>query len=179
MKRFSAHTHLAYLHLCAFSSHITYHTCTSLIYVVVCLCVLYFISRCCLETTALHRVCLFLARRSPLENALGFSLGFTKIGETAVWIGGLVAEWNRRSYLIDFISRVNSAVWSTVPKPPNETAVVPLFVSGLFGGLIGGRWPLNETTKVPLFLLGLIRRSHSPAWPPIETADRRVSLKLT
>jgi hypothetical protein len=34
-----------------------------------------------------------------------------------------------------FISRVETAVWSAVPKPPNETAEYVLFLSGLFCGL--------------------------------------------
>ena len=169
MKRFSAHTHLATC-ICVHSLHMSLITLALLCYMLLCV----YVSSNSFPVVVrkrprMHLVCLFLARRSPLENTLGFSLGFTKIGETAVWIGGLAAEWNRRfnsavgwppiwtvvSDLIDFILGFISAVETAVTKPSNGTAVFPLFLSGQ------------------------IRRSRMAAWPPIETADWRVSLKLT
>ena len=104
---------------------------------------------------------LVLARRSPLENALGFSLGFTKIGETVVWIDGLAAELVQRSlaYFYGYDRRPPTAVRN------RRLDLVDFNISVSFGG--------HETAEVPLHLSGLILRLFSAAWPQNETADRR------
>ena len=56
-----------------------------------------FVSQFCSETSALALRVLGFARRPYMENALGFSLGFTIISESAVSFDGLLtADYDRR-----------------------------------------------------------------------------------
>ena len=85
LKRISCtHTHLAFLpwlhicsFMCVFSSHVTFHTCTLLLYVVVCFCVVYLAYRLCSETSV-------LARWWPFEKVIFFSWISVRFG-LVVW----------------------------------------------------------------------------------------------
>ena len=96
----------------------------------------------------LHDNVLGFARRSPSENALGFSFGFTFIGETAVLIGG---HW-----------------------PPNETAV--WFQRALeqicgYDRRSGRRIETAELDLMHLLFSGLILRFNRRPGRRIETAE--------
>ena len=85
MKRFRAHTHFIYL-LCVHSLHMSLVTLAHYCFMLLCVLVS------CNSFPVVVRKRPLIARRSPLENAFGFSLGFTILGETAVTFCGLAVE---------------------------------------------------------------------------------------
>ena len=161
--------------MCVFSSHVTFHTCTILMYVVVCLYVSHnsfpdFVRK----RPRLHLECLVLREdriwRMPLASPWDSLFVVNRRFLSAAWPQNETAELvqkalanfcgsdrrfpnavrNRRSDLGDLIFLgLKRRSWSAVMKPPNETAEVPLF------------------SREPIL------RFSSAAWPQNETADRR------
>ena len=199
MKRFRAHTHLVYL-LCVHSLHMSLvtlaHCCSMFLCVHVSCNSFPVVVRKCLR---MHHECLFLREdhrwRMPLASPLVSPILVKRRFGSAAWPPNETAKFdqrlldyfygsdrrfptierNRRSHLIDLFSRVDSAGWSAVPKPPNETADGVLFLSGPILRFdrrsVAAEWKRRSS----LHLSGLIRRSHFAAWTPNETADRQVS----
>lgn len=96
-------------------------------------------------------MCLDFTRRPSMENALGFSFGFTTFGPSAVVFGGIAVNWNHRFRPDNsgLIPRLRSVSRDHRSKPP--------FMDRCFlSGLILRLWwavsaPSNETAKVPMF----------------------------
>ena len=106
--------------------------------------------------------CAWLYAKTAYGECPWLLLGFHLCWWSAVMIGGLTVEWNRclsprdlwinstvtidghdcRSYLIDLISRFDSAVESTVTKPPfiPDRFNLSVWFSGWIGGYENAEW---------------------------------------
>ena len=105
--------------------------------------------KCCSETSAHAHWCAWLARWSPSKNALGFSFGFTKSGETTVWSAALTDEWNR--HLCPEVSGVLMWLWSvTTTAVQNRLSDLVELISRVY--LCGcDRRLWNRRLKQPMF----------------------------
>ena len=189
--------------MCAFSSHVTLHTCTLFDYILlyVCLCRVIRFPNMFRNVRACTIVCLVLregcSRRLPW-----LLLGFTTFGESAVMIDGLGRRmkppfwsrglwsdsavrsavwppiWNRRFIPDAFIILgLCSAVYSAVSKPPNETAVFSHVLRMNSVVMIGGlaaEWNRRIRYFRSVSFSGSILRSDSAA--PTAELNRRLSV---
>ena len=131
-----AHTHLAYLHLCAYSSHVTLHSSTLIViscYVFMCLVIRF--PNMFGNIRACTIICLVLHEDRPRRMPLASLLVSPHFGEMAVTIGGhdrrsklpIIPDWFNLSSLILWLNR---RLRNRRMKPP----LLPCFSRDQFGG---------------------------------------------